>query len=225
MGLKISENLTQQAFRYIRDEIVRGKLDRRRHLTEGYFAKRFGISKSPVREALNNLESEGLITIVPRRGAFVVELSVQDIEEIFELREALESLVVKDAVLNEKILARMRAAVTSAKHYLEEDDKTNYIRADAAYHSTLAEASSNSRLKKILENMRNQMLIVRSRTFELSSHTSVTQHLQILEALEQGKRDLAANLMVEHIRTVRARLVDYLQRQPNASSAQELASA
>ena len=135
------------------------------------------------------MESEGLITIVPRRGAFVVQLSMHDIEEIFELREALEVLVAKDAVLNEKILKRMRAAVMSAKQYREENDKNNYIRADAAFHTTLAEASSNSRLKKILENMRNQMLIVRSRTFELSSHTSVKQHLDILEALEQGNRD------------------------------------
>lgn len=213
MGLKIPENLTKQAFRYIRDEIIQGKLDGRQHLTENYFAERFGISKSPVREALNRLESEGLISIVPRRGAFVVQLSVHDIEEIFELREALEVLVAKDAILNEKILKRMRAAVMSAKQFREQNDKNNYIRADATFHTTLAEASSNSRLKKILENMRNQMLIVRTRTFELSSHTSVKQHLDILDALVQGNRDLAANLMAEHIRAVRARLVNHLRQQ------------
>lgn len=223
MALKIPENLTQQAFRHIRDDILQGKLDGRQHLTESYFAERFGISKSPIREALNRLESEGLIAIHPRRGAFVVELSVHDIEEIFDLREALESLVVRDAVLNEKLLARMRVAVMSARHFRETNDKSNYIRADAAFHTTLAEASSNSRLKKILENMRNQMLIVRARTFELSSRTSVTQHLDILEALEQGKRDRAANLMAAHIRAVRARLVDYLrQREKDAELQQEI---
>jgi len=221
LGLKIPENLTQQAFRYIRDEIVRGKIDGRQHLTEGYFAARFGISKSPVREALNRLESEGLITIVPRRGAFVVELSVQDIEEIFELREALEALVVKDAVLDEKILARMRAAVMSAQRYLEEKNKAKYIHADLAFHTTLMEASNNSRLKRILENMRNQITLVRSRTFELSSHDSVKQHLNILEALKQGDRDLATNLMVEHIRFVRARLVAHLRQRESEGGAQE----
>jgi DNA-binding GntR family transcriptional regulator len=221
LGLKIPENLTQQAFRYIRDEIIRGKLDGRQHLTESYFAERFGISKSPIREALNRLESEGLITIVPRRGAYVVQLSLHDIEEIFELREALESLVAKDAVLDEKILKRVRESVMSAKQYREENDKSNYIRADATFHSTLAEASSNSRLKKILENMRNQMLIVRTRTFELSSHTSVQQHLDILDALEQGKRDQAASLMAEHIRTVRARLINHLRQQESAAAPQE----
>jgi DNA-binding GntR family transcriptional regulator len=134
-------------------------------------------------------------------------------------------LVVKDATLDEKILARLRAAVTSAKQYWEENDKINYIRADAAFHTTLAEASSNSRLKKILQNMRNQMLMVRARTFELSSHTSVKQHLNILEALEQGKRDVAASLMVEHIRTVRAQLLTHLQEQENAPRGTEVVPA
>lgn len=225
MGLRIPENLTQQAYRHIRDEIVQGKLDGRQHLTESYFAERFGISKSPVREALNRLESEGLITILPRRGAFVAELSVHDLEEIFELREALESMVVRDAVLNEKILSRMRSAVMSAKQFREVNDKANYIRADATFHTTLIDASSNSRLKKILENMRNQMLIVRARTFELSSHTSVKQHLSILEALEQGKRALAAQLMGEHIRTVRDRLVSHLRQREGAPDSPEEVSA
>ncbi len=211
MGLKIPENLTQQAYRHIRDEIILGKLDGRQHLTENYFAERFGISKSPVREALNRLESEGLITIVPRRGAFVAELSAHDIEEIFELREALEPMVIRDAVLNDKVLSHMRAAVMSAGQFREQNDKANYIRADASFHTTLVDASSNSRLKKILENMRNQMLIVRSRTFELSSHTSVKQHQGILDAIEARNREHAANLMAEHIRTVRARLVSHLQ--------------
>jgi DNA-binding GntR family transcriptional regulator len=73
--------------------------------------------------------------------------------------------------------------------------------------------------------MRNQMLIVRARTFELSSHTSVKEHLAILEALEQGKRDEAADLMVKHIRTVRARLINYLRERENASGRQEDVSA
>ena len=87
MKLKIPENLTRQAYRLIRDEIIKGQLDSQKHLTEGYFADRFGISKSPIREALNLLESEGLIRIIPRRGAFVADFSLHDIEEIYEQRK------------------------------------------------------------------------------------------------------------------------------------------
>ena len=213
MKLRIPENLTQQAYQSIRDEIIKGKLDGRQHLTEGFFASRFGISKSPIREALNRLESEGLITIIPRRGAFVSEFSIHDVEEIYELREVLEALVVRDAVLDSKTLGGMRESVRAAKAYLRKNDISNYIREDATFHTKLAQASSNSRLAKILENMHNQMLILRRKTFELTSRTSVKQHTQILGALEKGRKDVAAKLMVRHIRTVRRRLVDHLKRQ------------
>lgn len=219
MKLKIPENLTRQAYRLIRDEIVKGQLDSQQHLTEGYFASRFGISKSPIREALNLLESEGLIKIVPRRGAFVAEFSLQDIEEIYELREVLEALVVRNAVLDSKVLARMRRAVEAAESAREKGDKVGYMREDAAFHAALAQASSNARLRKMLENMRNQMLILRRQTFELSSQMSVKQHFQILAALEKGNREAAARLMAEHIQAVRTRLIHHLREQakPTAS--------
>jgi DNA-binding GntR family transcriptional regulator len=212
LKLRIPENLTQQAYQSIRDEIIKGRLDGRQHLTEGYFASRFGISKSPIREALNRLESESLITIIPRRGAFVSKFSIHDIEEIYELREILEALVVRDAVLDSKTLRGMRESVDAAKACMRRNDIASYIREDATFHTRLAQASSNSRLRKILENMHNQMLILRRKTFELTSHTSVAQHTQILRALEQGRKDVAAKLMVRHIRTVRKRLIDHLKR-------------
>jgi DNA-binding GntR family transcriptional regulator len=219
LKLKIPENLTRQAYRLIRDEILQGHLDAPRHLTEGYFARQFGISKSPIREALNLLESEGLIKIVPRRGAFVAEFSIHDIEEIYELREVLEALVVRNAVLDAKVLGRMRQAVQAAETSRQKGDKLGYMHEDAAFHAALAQASSNSRLRKMLENMRNQMLILRRKTFELTSQTSVKKHFEILDALEKGKRETAEELMAQHIRTVRTRLINHLREQakPTAS--------
>lgn len=225
MKLRIPENLTQQAYQSIREEIIKGKLDGRQHLTEGFFASRFGISKSPIREALNRLETEGLITIIPRRGAYVSEFSLHDIEEIYELREVLEALVVRDAVLDSKSLAAMRESVRAAKAYLRKNDISNYIREDSAFHTRLALASSNSRLAKILENMQYQMLILRGKTFELTSHISIKQHSQILSVLEKGQKDVAAKLMVRHIRTVRKRLIDHLKKLEIGKAAQQKASA
>jgi DNA-binding GntR family transcriptional regulator len=211
LKLKIPENLTQRAYRSIRDEIIKGKIDGQQHCTEAFFADRYGISKSPIREALNRLETEGLITIIPRRGAFVREFSMHDAEEIYELREVLETLVVRNAVLDRKTLARLREIVLSAQSFLEKNDKPNYIRADAAFHTTLAMASSNSRLRRMLESMHNQMLILRRQTFELTGHISVKQHRGILDALEKGQRQRAAKLMAQHIRAVRKTLVDHLE--------------
>lgn len=211
LKLKIPENLTQRAYKTIRNEILKGTIDGQQHFTEAFFAERYGISKSPIREALNRLEAEGLITIIPRRGAFVREFAIHDAEEIYELREVLETLVVRDAVLDGKTLARLRKIVSAAQSFLEKSDKSGYIRTDTAFHTTLAMASSNSRLRQMLESMHNQMLLLRRQTFELSSHLSVRQHLGILDALEKGHRQMAAKLMAEHIRAVRTTLIDHLR--------------
>jgi DNA-binding GntR family transcriptional regulator len=216
--LRLPENLTQQAYRLIRGEIITGRLDGRQHLTENSFARRFGISKSPIREALNRLESEGLIQIIPRRGAFVSQFSIADVEEIYDLREVLEALVVRDAVLDSGTFARMRQAVRAAQSSLGKNDKRSYVLHDTAFHVALAQASSNKRLKKILENMQNQLLVLRGQTFELTSHNSVKQHAKILEALEKGRREAAERLMVDHIRSVRQRLVTHLASQSRQAS-------
>lgn len=213
LALRIPENLTQRAYRAIRDEIIKGKLDGGKHLTEAFFAERFGISKSPIREALNRLEAEGLITIRPRRGALVSHFSSHDSVEILELREVLEALAIRDAVLSPKGLARMRESVRAAQGHLKKNDMAKYMSEDAAFHTTLAEMCSNSRLKKILENMHNQTLILRRMTSGLTGHISIKQHAAILDALEKGRKDVASKLMVQHIRTVRKRLMQHLKKQ------------
>ncbi len=207
MALRIPDSLTQQAYRAIRDEILKGKLNGQMRLTEGFFAGRFKISKSPIREAMNLLEAEGLITIRPRRGAFVTAFARQDLEEIYDLREILEAAAVRKLVLEPKALSRLRAALNAAKSSLRKKDKLGYVLADADFHRIIAQANPNSRLKKILESMHGQMLILRHSTFELSSNRSVIQHQRILEALERGNNEAAARLMAQHIREVKAKLL------------------
>ena len=210
MKLKVPENLTQQAYRLIRDEILRGKLNSQKRLTEDFFAKTFGISKSPIREALNRLEAESLIKILPRRGAYVIDFSLQDIREIYEMREILEASVVRNLTLDQKTISALHEAVNAAEAYLTKQDKLNYIRADATFHLLLTKACNNSRLRKALESMQNQTIILRHSTFELSSRASTTQHRLILAALEKGNNEEASRLMVEHIRSVCDRLLKRL---------------
>ena len=193
----IPESLTQRACRLIR--ILKGKLDSRQRLAEEVFAKRFKISKSPIREALNRLEAEALI-----------ETSLRDIEEIYELREVLEARVIRNLKPDEDTLRRLRAVLKAQEKFLRQKDKPQYIRQDAIFHAILAGANKNMRLQRALENMRNQMLILRHRTFGLSSNTSLMQHRAILHALEKCDRASAERLMVEHIRSVRDRLLSSL---------------
>lgn len=211
MRLKIPDNLTQRAYRAIREEILKGKLNGRQRLTEAFFAERLGVSKSPIREALNRLEAEGLVVISPRRGASVIQFTVQDVKEIYELREILETAAVRSATVDEKLLSRLCSALREAKKNLRKKDKVAYILADADFHRAIAQSSANVRLRKILENMHGQMLILRHRTFELSSGLSVVEHENILLALEDGDREKASSLMAKHIRAVRGKLLAHLE--------------
>lgn len=219
MRLTIPESLTQRAFRLIRNEIVEGRLDSSQRLTEEFFAKKFGISKSPIREALNRLEAEGLVQIVPRRGAFVITITVRDAEEIYEMREMLEAAAIRNFEPDGQVIARLRRSLAAARNYLKANDKLRYIREDMTFHSIIAQANRNSRLRKALENMHHQMLILRHQTYHLTSHSSVVHHHQILQALEKGDRKAAEKLMVGHIRAVRDGLVEHLSSENGAGAA------
>lgn len=219
MKLRVPESLTERACKLIRSTILDGKIEGNQRLTEEFFARRFGISKSPIREAFNRLESEGLIKIQPRRGAFVVELTRRDVEEIYELRELLEPAVVRHIDLDKKTAKRLEAAVSGAEKYLKKNDKTNYIREDALFHIILAQANSNSRLRGALQAMQHQMIILRHRTFQLSSHQAVPQHRAILDALKSGNREKAARLMTEHIQMIRTRLLSDMDRRIEGETA------
>lgn len=218
MKLRIPENLTQRAYKAIRDEILKGKLNGQQRLTEGFFAERLGVSKSPIREALNRLEAEGLITIEPRRGASVINLSVEDVEEIYELREILEAAAVRHVVADQRTCARLHAALEAAQEGLRQEDKVAYILADADFHRTIAQANTNSRLRRILENMHGQMLVLRHQTFELSSNRSVLEHEEILNALEKGDKERASQLMTQHVQSVRQKLLAHLKTRQNAEA-------
>ncbi|MGH9469295.1 MAG: GntR family transcriptional regulator [Terriglobia bacterium] len=225
MRLRIPENLTQRAYRAIRDEILKGRLNGKQRLTEAYFAERLGVSKSPIREALNRLEAEGLIIIEPRRGASVANFSADDIKEIYELREILEGAAVHDMLMDEKTCARLRASLDAAKEALRASDKVAYILADADFHRVVAQAARNSRLRRILENMHGQMLVLRHRTFELSSDRSVLEHEGILQAIEGGDTDLASRRMTQHVRAVRKKLLAHLENAGTTDSEEPPAEA
>ncbi len=209
--LEIPSNLTALAYASIKDHILTGQLNEDSRLTEDSLARQLGISKSPIREALNRLEAEGLIRIEPRRGAYITAFSPQDVEDIYDLREALEVHAVRRAKITPELLADLRQGLKRMRKHLKADEKTAFIREDMEFHAELARASGNARLTKEMENIQNQLLLLRRKTYELSRTTAPDYHEAILDALEQGDRAKAENIMREHIGDVRHALVESLR--------------
>jgi DNA-binding GntR family transcriptional regulator len=211
--LKIPSNLTTLAYTSIKDHILDGRLDENSRLTEEFLSKQLGISKSPIREALNRLETEGLIRIEPRKGAYLRRLTPEETADLYDVREALEAHVVRTARLTAEMLADLRQSLKRQRQYLKANDKTHYIEEDVHFHAELARATRNAQLCAVLENIQNRIWLSRRKTYDLSSSTAPDAHEAIVNALEANDRARAEAGMREHIQVVRDRLVEFLEGQ------------
>lgn len=211
--LAIPTNLTTLAYNSIRDYILQGRLDESSRLTEESLSAQLGISKSPVREALNRLEAEGLIRISPRKGAYLRRLTVTEIGDLYDTREALEAHVVRTATITPELMTALRASLRQQRLLLKSNDKPRYIQEDVRFHSLLCEATGNDYLKSLLENIQNLIWLSRRSTYDLSSSNAPQYHEAVVMALEKRDVDGAEHAMRDHIRTVRQRLVRFLEAQ------------
>lgn len=200
------------AYRQIKQFVLDGRLDEGARLTEDAVAQVLGISKSPVREAFNRLESEGLIRIEPRRGAYLRSFTTREIEDLYDLREALEVHAVGEAQITDDVIASLRASLENSTRMHEANEKLKYIDEDIRFHAILAGAAGNLRLSQALENLQHQLTLFRRKTYDLSSSRAVEAHSAIVAALERRDRTAAQDALREHIRSTCERLVQYLGR-------------
>lgn len=220
--LKIPSNLTSLAYDSIKQYILDGKLDQGARLTEEFLSSNLGISKSPIREALNRLETEGFIRIEPRRGAYLQDFSTADINELYDLRNALETHAVKTLEISPKLITELKQSLRRMRKALKENDKAHYIEEDMQFHANLANATGNGRLCRTIENVQNQIWIFRRKTYDLSSSTAAEFHELIVEALEAGDRGRAVRAMSDHITTVGRKLVEFLEQEGQKHAPEQL---
>jgi DNA-binding GntR family transcriptional regulator len=209
--LKIPSNLTTLAYNSIKEYILEGRLDESSRLTEEFLSTQLGISKSPIREALNRLETEGLIRIEPRKGAYLRRLSTEEVSDLYDLREALETHVVRTAKLSPAVLAELHHSLKRQRAFLKANDRTHYIEEDVHFHAELAQATGNAHLCAVLENIQNQIWLSRRNSYDLSSSTAPDYHGTIVDALEAGNREQAEAAMRDHIQNVGRRLLEFLE--------------
>ena len=197
--IRVPENLTTQAYRRIREFILEGGMDDRARLTEEFLATQLGISKSPIREALTRLETEGLLRIEPRRGAYLRKYTPKEAEDLYDLREALESHAIRTARITPRVVEGLRAHLRQMREHYQTNAKIPWIEEDAAFHNAIAEATGNKLLLNALENLQHQLWLFRRTAYDLSSSNALVSHEEIVNSLERGDRASADALMREHI--------------------------
>ncbi|WP_297963630.1 GntR family transcriptional regulator [uncultured Anaerovibrio sp.] len=174
----------------LRDAIRKGKLKPGERLMEIQLAEDLGVSRTPVREAIRKLELEGYVIMMPRRGTYVANLSIRDVNEVFEIRTSLDSLASGLAAerITDEELERLQRLLVAIGGYIEENDMDKIVECDMEFHDLLYQASRNSRLVGIIFNLREQLTRFRSTSMSFPGRLKATleEHRRIVEAIAQG---------------------------------------
>jgi len=211
LKLTKNPNLTEQAYQSVKRQLLNGSFPEGSKLTEEYLSSELGISKSPVREALMRLESEGLINIEARRGAYVRKFSAKEVRDLYDLRALLEVHAVSVAEITPELLEQMEASIERTRNNLEAGDKLRHIEEDIHFHGLIAGSTGNEEFRKILDNIQQKSLLCRMATFYLSATTAPVSHQKIYAAMRDGDREGAQREMHEHILFVRDTLLQSLE--------------
>ncbi len=201
-------NLRDQIYEIIRGMILRREIGPGEKIVEENLAKKIGVSRTPLREVLFRLESEGIVQIIPRRGAFIREKSKEQIIEVLEIREVLEGLVTRLASNNidNATLKEIKTKLASIKDI--PDEEANLIKftlADEEFHAHLLNACHNDMLKNIIGTINMHLQFIRLRTVVLPGRAkrTISEHYDIVTAIENKDAKKAEKLMRKHIASVR----------------------
>jgi DNA-binding GntR family transcriptional regulator len=201
------QTLREKILEMIRDAILKGTLKPGERVSEPELAERFGISRTPIREAFRQLESEGYLEVIPRKGAVVASLSERDIEEFYAIKIILEGFAAKMAAenLTEKDIERLEAINERLQKIADEGDVKNFFRVHNEFHDVFIKAAGNDKLYEMINQL--VMKFKRLRLASLSQpgrmEISVEEHRNMIEAFKNHDGDRADNL-VRHAATIGA---------------------
>lgn len=206
--LKVNMNeylpLRDVVFNTLRQAILKGELEPGERLMEIQLAERLGVSRTPIREAIRKLELEGLVIMIPRKGAEVAKISEKNLKDVLEVRRAMEELAVElacERMSDEELKQLSLAQAEVAKAISEGRDLTNIAEADEHYHDVIYNGTGNRRLIQLINNLREQMYRYRIEYIKDKNKRVVLikEHEQITRALQARSVQTAKEAIREHI--------------------------
>jgi DNA-binding GntR family transcriptional regulator len=209
--------LRELVFAAMREAIVKGELKPGERLMEVQLAEEMGVSRTPVREAIRKLELEGLVVMVPRKGAYVAGLTLKDAANVFEIRGSLEGLaaaLAAERITEEEINDLDRVLEDIAKAG-EKGDVDTIIKKDMEFHQKLFSATRNERLAQIISNLKEQIDRFRIKSFTNPKRLKsvILEHKKILDAIKNGDAENAEKLARDHIYESEYNVMNVLRKQ------------
>lgn len=194
------KSLRDQAYEELRDRIIDLRLSPGQRLVERDLATELAISRIPLREALQMLEREGLVVIVPRQGAIVAPFTVTDVRDLFDVRESLEVLAARLAAERAEPadLAALHEQLTAARRATARGDQAAIAAANAAFHAVIVEVSGNPLLQSLLRPLESRVRWLVHLTKERHPGTQCDEHEDLYAAIAARDPDGAAEIAYRH---------------------------
>ncbi len=207
-------SLAVKVFESLESEILKGELGRGETLSENKISARLGVSRTPVREALQRLEQEGLVKTEPGKGAVVLGISQGDLLDIYEIRIRIEGLAARYAArsITDEQAKEMLDLVELQEFYAMKNDSQNLRDIDSKFHSMIYKFCSSRILTDTLTSLHHRIERFRRMSVEMGGrgNLSVGEHREIAEALASHDEDRAEMLLIEHIKNARDKLCEVM---------------
>jgi DNA-binding GntR family transcriptional regulator len=214
----MADTLRNIIYQSIRDDITYGRLSPGERILENQLAEQFKASRSPIREALRQLEAEGLITFDTRKGISISKLSVKEVEEIYNLRCLLESHAARITAekVTEEQLGYLKDLHSKLKRAAANSDLKSWIQNNILFHDFFSENCENSNLHRILTSLKRRVYLYHYIIINIPGNFKayIDHHQEILRACEKKDGRLAEKYMKIHIDKVKNILVGYLNKFP-----------
>ena len=215
VGSGAQKSRTGHTYAVLKDDILKGRLAPEALLLEHELAERFGVSKTPIREALRRLISDGWVTVIPRRGYLVRQLRLEDVREIFVLREAIETALLPEAArrASPADLDRLLPWIDAQEAAAAQDRDEAFV-SGSNFHLALARLSGNGRGERaiagLLDEVRRLHHLQPRLDTRLSEEQELDDHRRIVEAVREGRADDAVAIMRAHLRESLRQMVTVL---------------
>lgn len=203
--------LRDVVFNTLRQAILKGELKPGERLMEIALAERLGVSRTPIREAMRKLELEGLVVMIPRRGAQVANITEKDLNDVLEVRIALENLSIEKACqyMTEEQMDELKAAALKFERSIAGQNPVRLAEADEAFHEIIYKASDNRRLKQVLNNLREQIYRYRVEYLkeEETRNLLIQEHQELYNAIQARDVKRAQEIAFCHIENQRQAII------------------
>lgn len=214
--------LRELVFEAIREAVISGRLKPGERLMEIQLADQLGVSRTPVREAIRKLELEGFVVMIARKGAYVADISLKEIVDVFEIRGALEGLAAELAAerATDERIEEMERFLVELGEMIDARDLEGIVEKDTRFHETLYSSSRNERLSQILSLLREQIQRFRTRTMTHPARMRIAleEHRRIVEAVAARDVKLARRLAQEHVESAENSLMMLLAQDEKRGS-------